>query len=175
MTTEQEKVFRIRPLDEKSDYSLWRLRVRAAISSKGLKHVLTPIGSDETSTHVDASSSTAATTATVTEMDSSSAIKATLSKTATDDQKEQASNIIISALGDHALRVVRTVIDDPYQMMKKLDARYDSKSTATRISKIVELMSTKFTSVDDDIGKNIDNWLDSRSNSKEWVPSSTKR
>lgn len=148
MSADQDKAYRIRQLDDKSDYSLWRLRVRAAISAKGLKHVLKSTTDTVTeSTFVEASSSTD--TATDKKKDAST-------KVVSDDEKEQASNIIISALGDHALRVVRTVIGDPCEMMKKLDDRYDSKTTATRITKIVELMSNKFVSVDDDIARHID-------------------
>ena len=72
------------------------------------------------------------------------------------EQRQQASNIIVSALGDHALRVVRSVIGDPVQMMAKLDDRYDSKTIATRISKMSELVSLKYTSLRDDVGKHID-------------------
>lgn len=65
----------------------------------------------------------------------------TTKQTVTDDQLEQGSNINIYALGDHALPVVCSVIGNPRALMKKLDQRYDSKSTANRISKMVELIS----------------------------------
>lgn len=67
--------------------------------------------------------------------------------TATENQMEEASITIISALDDHAVRVVRSVADNPGKMMAKLDERYDSKSTAKLISTIVELFSVKFSNV----------------------------
>lgn len=134
---DQDKL-RIRPLDEKSDYSLWRLRIKAAISSKGLRNVF-----------LDSSYKTAGAS-------TPDAPDVGQSVTATEDQKEQASNIIVSALGDHALRVVRSVIGLPHVMLQKLDARYDSKSTATRISKMAELVCVKFTNAREDISKHVD-------------------
>lgn len=55
--------------------------------------------------------------------------------------RKQPSNILISALGDHALRVVLSVIGQPCDMLVKLDACYDFKSTASKISRMVELVS----------------------------------
>lgn len=132
--TDQDK-YKIRPLDEKSDYSLWRLRVRAAISAKGLRTVFVQ-SRDES--------------------DENSDDHGTRVVTASEEQMEQASNIIVSALGDHALRVVRSVIGEPHKMFQKLDMRYDSKSTATRISKMAELVSLKYGNLRDDISKHID-------------------
>lgn len=124
--TDSDKV-KITPLTENSDYSLWRIRVRAAISAKGLK--MTLVAANYT----------------------------TSPKTAlTDENKEQACNIIVAALGDQALRVVVDVIDNPLGMLEKLDSRYDSKSTATRIAKFSELVSIKYTSVKDDMSKHVD-------------------
>lgn len=40
--------------------------------------------------------------------------------------------------------------------MKKLDARYDSKSIATRVFKMAELMSIKYTTVSDYISQQTD-------------------
>lgn len=74
----------------------------------------------------------------------------------TEREKEQNSNIIIAGLGNHALRVDRSVIEQPSDMMKKLDARYNTKSTATRISKMAELVSIKYQSVREDIAKHVD-------------------
>lgn len=66
-------------------------------------------------------------------------------------KNEQDSNTILYALGDHALRVVRSEIDQPHKTLKSLDARYESKSTATRLAKKAELVSVKFLSSRDDI------------------------
>ena len=60
------------------------------------------------------------------------------------------------ALGDHALCVVRSVIGQPSEMMTKLDARYDSKSISSRISKMCELVSLRYGSLLNDIDKHID-------------------
>ena len=68
----------------------------------------------------------------------------------------QASNIIVSSLGDHALRVVRTVIGKRKSIMEKLDNRFDSKTISSRISKMSELVSIRYTTVKDDISKHID-------------------
>lgn len=62
----------------------------------------------------------------------------------------------MSELGHHALRVVRTVIGNPKQMMSKLDVRYDSKTISSRISKMSELVSVRYSTVKDDIDKHID-------------------
>lgn len=44
------------------------------------------------------------------------------SDSAVEDELEQARNNIVSALGDHALRVIRTVIAYPEDMIQSLDA-----------------------------------------------------
>ena len=127
--------FRIKPLDDKSDYCLWRIRVTAAISAKGLECVFEK--DNEKSSETSAASSSANTKP-------------------TSEQCQQASNIIVSALGDHALRVVRSVIGKPQEMIMKLDDRYDSKTIASRISKMSELVSLRYTSIKDDMDKHID-------------------
>ena len=129
--TETEKI-RIRPLDDKSDYALWRIRIYAVISAKSLETVF------ETRRQGEVCSSTSTTSP------------------ASETQCQQASNIIVSALGDHALRVVRTVIGKPKEMMEKLYARYDSKTIASRISKMSELVSIRYNSLREDIDKHID-------------------
>lgn len=68
--------------------------------------------------------------------------------TATEIEKEQASNVIVRAFGDHALLVLRAVIGQPGKMMEKLDAQYDSKTTARKISTMVELVSVRYKSLD---------------------------
>lgn len=50
---------------------------------------------------------------------------------AKEDRKEQASTLIVSALGNHALRVLRSFIGQPHKMLMNFDAGYDSKSTGT--------------------------------------------
>ena len=85
--TDYDKV-RIRPLDEKSDYSLWRLRVESAVDKKGLTAAFTQ---KEAPLCVDA--------------------------VAFENQKKQASGIIFKALGDHSLHVVRNEKDKPVEML----------------------------------------------------------
>lgn len=126
---------RIKPLDEKSDYTLWRIRVVAAISAKGLDKVFEPKKKNG---------------------EASSSPTREAGCEATVEQCQQASNIIVSALSDHALRVVRSVIGNPLKMMAKLNDRYDSKTIASRISTMSELVSIKYTSLGDDIDKHID-------------------
>lgn len=69
------KTYRIKPLDDKSDYTLLQIRVLGAKSAKGLYKVF------ETKTDGDKSSNSKGT-----------------SYNATNEQCKQASNIIISAL-----------------------------------------------------------------------------
>ena len=109
---EETNKIRIVPLDDKSDYALRRIRVRAAISARKLSIVF-----DDS---VDKNDPKVV------------------------EKLEEASNIIVRALSDHALRVVRSVIYDPAAMMAKLDDRYDSKTTASKITKMVELVSVRY-------------------------------
>lgn len=41
-------------------------------------------------------------------------------------------------------------------MMKKFDSRYNSKSTATHISQMAELLSIRYRSVQEDMAKHVD-------------------
>ena len=112
----------IKQLDDKSDYGLWKIRVEAACSAKGVQNTLNvPVGIRVEDSH-----------------------------------KSTASGIIVSALSDSALRVVRSVIGDPAEMMRKLDARFESRPTATNITKITEFESARFVNIKSDITKHID-------------------
>lgn len=71
-------------------------------------------------------------------------------------RKQQASNIIVNALRDLALRIVRAITGNPKDMLIKLDARYDSKSTASKISRMSELVSDRYKSLREDVAKHID-------------------
>lgn len=136
MTEEDTKKYPIKPLTNDCDYGLWKIRVNAALDALGLTEV----------TRTDLPSETSGAT--------SSGLDVT-----TDDhdaKRRKACAIIIRALSDSALRVVREVIDDPVQMMTKLDARYDNKSTAAKISKMAELVSVKYSNPAKDIRKHID-------------------
>ena len=124
--TETDKV-RIRPLDDKSDYALWRLRVESACDDRGLTAAFNqkeaPAGTDG-------------------------------SKFAQECLK--VSGIIVAALGDSALRLVKSVRGKPTEMLEKLDARFDSKTTASKITKMVDLVSIRYTNPRSDITKHID-------------------
>lgn len=76
----------------------------------------------------------------------------------TDYKKKQrlASSIKIAALSDTALRIVQMVKGDPVQMLEKLDARYASKTAASKITKMTDLITMKYTSLRSDISKHID-------------------
>lgn len=57
------------------------------------------------------------------------------------------STITIAMLNDQALRVVREVVGKPAVTLAKLYERYDSKSTATLVYKISELVAILYKSV----------------------------
>lgn len=63
---------------------------------------------------------------------------------------------MFSALSDQAPRVIRAVIEDPVLMLENLDTRNDSKSAATKISKMSELVSMHYTSHKGDMTKPVD-------------------
>lgn len=60
------------------------------------------------------------------------------------ESERQANNIVVAALGDRDLHVARTVSDRPSEMLKKLDAGYRSRSAATKIGVLLELVSVEF-------------------------------
>ena len=53
----------------------------------------------------------------------------------------QSRGIIFSALSVTTLRVVRYVIGKSIEILKTVDALYESKTTASNITKIVDLVS----------------------------------
>lgn len=130
--TDMDKL-RIKPLDVNSDYDLWRIRVDSVLDDKGL--------SDVCDLQDGASESSAS---------------AAPNDTATADRRKKAKAIIVTALGDSALRVVRGVTDNPALMLAKLEERFNSKSTAAQISKMAELVSLHYTDRKDDISTHID-------------------
>lgn len=54
------------------------------------------------------------------------------------------------------LRVVLPEVGHPYQMLKRLDERYDSWSTSTKIAKMTEFISLRYPSMRRDISFHID-------------------
>ena len=137
MDSEKEK-YTIKPLTNDCDYGLWKIRVTAALEALGLAGVTVTDSASETSGGASAAGS---------------------GRTTGDDddnKRRRAFVIIIRALSDAALRVVRDVITDPVQMLAKLDARYDNKSTAAKISKMSELVSIAYKNSAKDIRKHID-------------------
>lgn len=90
------------PLDERSDYSSWRVRVLTACTGKGLDTVF------DMDDHIDSGrSNDAASPASAGCGDEHSSSQ---TGKITQTMPKQASNILISALGDHPLRVVQSVI-----------------------------------------------------------------
>lgn len=84
--------------------------------------------------------------------------KVILSDTLNKDEKDQAyqsSNILVSALSDHALLVVRDVINIPKMILYKLDRIYASKTTATKIATISELFSKKLTGLHENMAYHV--------------------
>lgn len=115
-------------MNDRTDYTLWEIRVEAACSAKILYDVLQtedfkgPVAEGPNFVH----------------------------------RKRQASNRIISALADQSLRVVRAVTGSPFLMMAELDIRYDSNSMAKMISRMSELASVKDSNPNADIARQID-------------------
>lgn len=70
-------------------------------------------------------------------------------------RQRQASVIIVSALIHESLLVAMTGGGDLDRMIEKLDDRYRSTSTASKISKIIELVSTRYMNMKKDIAKHI--------------------
>ena len=129
--TDMDKL-RIKPLTEDSDYDLWKIRIHAILRAQGLSDVFNQDEASESSTAQDHDGRT------------------------NEQHRQKASAIIVTALGDRPLRVVRNVIGDPAQMMTKLDERYNSKSIAAKISKMAELVSAHYTDRQEDISAHID-------------------
>ena len=106
---------------------MWRLRVESAVYNKGLTAAFT---SKESPTSVAPS--------------------------AFETLQKQVSGIIFEALGYSAFHVVRTLQGRPVEMLEKLDGRYDSRTTASKISKMIELVSLRFTNPRSDIKNQTD-------------------
>lgn len=117
---------RIKVLDENTEYGLWRIRLEGACDLNNCAHARTANRPD---------------------ISISDAYHAVHRKTAI--------GIIVCPVNDAALRVVRSVIGKPVEMLQKLDARYDSKWTSSKISKIVDLLSLEFVTVRSDVSKHI--------------------
>lgn len=124
---------RVKPLQDDTDYDLWVIRIKAALRALGLSDVLSTDATSETSAAGDDPGGRN--------------IEA---------RREKASAVIVTALGDKALTVVRNVVGDPVQMLAKLDERYNSKTIAAKISKMAELVSLQYADRKKDIGTHID-------------------
>jgi len=61
-----------------------------------------------------------------------------------DDIKEKATALLVNALGDTALRVCSSELDEPLKMLDLLDARYASDRTSSRISLLTTLYTKRF-------------------------------
>lgn len=115
------------------DYSLWRLRLRAAFLNKGVWKVVEP-----TSTFYEASDSQSQTTAPGPALSAVGPL--------TTAKVENASGIIICKLGYVPLRVVLDDNDDPRLMLQLLDAQYASNRTVFRIAVQTQLLWMRYTS-----------------------------
>lgn len=120
---------KIKQLVDESDYDLWVIRVKAILRAQGLSEFV----------------------------DASPASEMSAAGTNSDSQRrEKASAIIVTSLGDKALRVVCNVTSDPALMLSKLDERYNSKTIAAKISKMAELVSLHYEDRSKDIAVHID-------------------
>jgi len=61
-----------------------------------------------------------------------------------DKIKEQATALLVNALGDIALRVCSDELENPIKMLELLDARYASSRTSSRISLLTTLYTKRF-------------------------------
>lgn len=69
---------------------------------------------------------------------------------------KNASNLILRSLTKRVLRIVLPCFGNPFKTVGELDERYNSRSTATKITTMSDLVLTNFTSVNEDIGLYID-------------------
>lgn len=77
-------------------------------------------------------------------------------KTCDEETKSKASALIVSALGDTALRVCSSRIGDPLNMLKMLDNRCASSRTATRISVLTTMYTKRFDHNNDSMANYVD-------------------
>lgn len=73
-----------------------------------------------------------------------------------DEVNGQPRNIIGNSLSDQPSRIVSTTIGKLAEMLTKMDSRYDPKTTTSRIAKILELVSTRYGSLNEDISAHVD-------------------
>jgi len=124
---DDEKIH-ITPLDEKGDYRLWKIRVEAAFVNKDLSDALLVESNPFDEKDGD-------------------------KKARFEAAKRKASHAIIHALTDKTLRVLRAEVGNQFRMLRKLDERYGSKTTA---SKMTDLVSLRYSSLKKDMGTHVD-------------------
>lgn len=66
-------------------------------------------------------------------------------------------NLIVTSLSDQGLRVVRSVTGTPTAMLHRVYSRYDSRSTASKISNMSDMINTRYSSHQDYISAHCDN------------------
>lgn len=71
-------------------------------------------------------------------------------------EQKQASGIIVSAISDHALYVVSSGFGKPMKLLENLEACYDSKWTAFKITKMSDLVTARYTDPKAELAKQID-------------------
>lgn len=72
------------------------------------------------------------------------------------EKMEEASNIIVFTRSDHVCRAVRSLIGDSAAMMAKLDDCYDSKTTASKSTVMVELIFLRYSSLKKSMARHLD-------------------
>lgn len=117
---------KIYPLDERSDCLLWLTRVLAACSAKDLETVLDLNGHIDNETSNDVASPAGA--GRPDDHPSAQGGEVML------NMRKQASKISVSALGNHGHRLFWSVIGQPRKVLAMPDARYDFKTTASKMS-----------------------------------------
>ena len=125
----EPKKAEIRPLDDGEDFGLWEIRVSAVCNAKGLSKALLV----EKNPYEDPDEIAAF-----------------------EEAQRKSSGIMVSALSNKALRIVRGTVNNPFLMLKKLRERYDSKTPASRIAKMTELMGLRYESIRKDLGAHVD-------------------
>lgn len=73
----------------------------------------------------------------------------------TQEVKDKASSILVSALGDNAFRVCSAKVSEPLEMLSLLDKRYASQRASSRISVLTSLYAKRYQD-NQDMGRYID-------------------
>lgn len=122
---DQDKV-RINPLDANKVYTLWRICILSPFIASGLDYDFGK--KDKNSNQAKGASFSSSDT-----IPSTRPLRTTDFVEPNESKFQHSSSTILSELGYHALRVVKSVIGDPPKMKIKLNKHFYSKTTARRI------------------------------------------